>query len=78
MDRNSSTDAGRLQVSSIFVPSDLAYGTRGAGADIRPNSTLIFEIELVSIKLGKLAVAPAPAAPATKPASCNQAAGPAK
>jgi len=34
----------------VFVPSDLAYGTRGAGADIGPNATLIFEIELVAIK----------------------------
>ena len=34
----------------VFVPSDLAYGARGAGADIGPNATLIFEIELVSIK----------------------------
>jgi FKBP-type peptidyl-prolyl cis-trans isomerase FklB len=34
----------------VFIPSDLAYGARGAGADIGPNSTLIFEIELVAIK----------------------------
>jgi FKBP-type peptidyl-prolyl cis-trans isomerase FklB len=34
----------------VFVPPDLAYGTRGAGADIGPNATLIFEIELVAIK----------------------------
>ncbi len=34
----------------VFIPSDLAYGTRGVGSDIGPNSTLIFEIELVSIK----------------------------
>jgi len=34
----------------IFIPSDLAYGARGAGASIGPNETLIFEIELVSIK----------------------------
>ena len=34
----------------VFVPSDLAYGVRGAGADIGPNATLIFEIELVAIK----------------------------
>jgi FKBP-type peptidyl-prolyl cis-trans isomerase FklB len=34
----------------LFVPSDLAYGDRGAGAEIGPNSTLIFEVELMSIK----------------------------
>jgi FKBP-type peptidyl-prolyl cis-trans isomerase len=34
----------------IFVPSDLAYGASGAGKVIEPNSTLIFDLELVSIK----------------------------
>jgi FKBP-type peptidyl-prolyl cis-trans isomerase FklB len=34
----------------LYIPSDLAYGSRGAGGDIGPNSTLIFDIELVSIK----------------------------
>lgn len=34
----------------VFIPSDLAYGPRGAGANIGPNATLIFEIELVAIK----------------------------
>lgn len=33
----------------LFIPPDLAYGDRGAGADIGPGSTLIFEIELLSI-----------------------------
>jgi len=46
----------------VFIPSELAYGPRGQGADIGPNSTLIFEIELVSIK-SKEAVAPKPESP---------------
>jgi FKBP-type peptidyl-prolyl cis-trans isomerase len=34
----------------LFVPADLAYGDRGAGGDIGPNATLIFQVELVSIQ----------------------------
>jgi FKBP-type peptidyl-prolyl cis-trans isomerase FklB len=34
----------------VFIPSSLAYGDRGAGRDIGPHATLIFEIELVSIQ----------------------------
>ena len=34
----------------LFIPADLAYGERGAGANIGPNQVLIFEIELLEIK----------------------------
>lgn len=34
----------------LFVPSNLAYAERGAGADIGPHSTLIFEVELLGIE----------------------------
>lgn len=33
----------------LYVPSDLAYGSRGAGAKIPPFTPLIFEVELISI-----------------------------
>ena len=45
-----------LQLMSVgdkyrfYIPYDLGYGASGAGSDIKPYSTLIFEVELVSIK----------------------------
>jgi len=43
----------------VFIPSDLAYGERGAGASIGPNETLVFDIELMEIKDNKSASEPA-------------------
>jgi FKBP-type peptidyl-prolyl cis-trans isomerase len=44
--------------ATLIVPSSLAYGDRGAGEDIAPYSTLLFDVELVKVKPGKHAVAP--------------------
>jgi len=45
----------------FFIPSGLAYGTTGSGSKIGPNSTLIFDVDLLSIKGKEAAKAPAPA-----------------
>jgi len=52
----------------LFVPSDLAYGPRGAGQEIGPNTALIFEVELVSIE-PKAAEKTDPAKPAASEAA---------
>jgi FKBP-type peptidyl-prolyl cis-trans isomerase len=47
----------------LFLPAELAYGSRGAGQEIGPNATLIFEVELLSIQNKAAAQAPNPQAP---------------
>jgi FKBP-type peptidyl-prolyl cis-trans isomerase FkpA len=40
-------EGGKIQ---LFIPSNLAYGSRGAGGVIPPDSTLIFDIELLKVQ----------------------------
>ena len=39
-------DSGKI---TLWIPSDLAYGTRGAGRDIGPNEALQFDVEVIEV-----------------------------
>lgn len=55
--------------ATFIIPSELAYGQRGAGQDIKPFSPLLFDVELVKVKAAKKtapAVTRKPVAPGSK------------
>ena len=53
---------------TLWLPSDLAYGPRGAGRNIGPNQALQFEVELLDVKPFLSEEAPAEAAVEAAPA----------
>ena len=65
------TEALQLMVEGdeweVYIPSELAYGERGTGADIGPNSVLTFKVHLVEILGDKPAGAGAGSAPPQRP-----------
>ncbi|MGX5819153.1 FKBP-type peptidyl-prolyl cis-trans isomerase [Chitinophaga lutea] len=53
--------------ATLVIPSAMAYGLQGGGPTIKPNSVLVFTVELLDVKPGAPAEAPAAPAPAPAP-----------
>ena len=61
----------------LWLPPDLAYGEHGAGQDIGPNETLVFEVEVMSVKPQEKPKTPADSSQPKTPAQSTQPSEPA-